>query len=118
MKKVKEFYKSQDPFAFWSTAFCAGSAVIILFLLFLNLNRLPPQLPLFYSLPWGDNQLGTLAQFIILPAIIILVSLINLFITWQLHSSQIVLKRILYTSSITTSFLILVTALKILYIFV
>lgn len=118
MKKLLIFYKSQDPFAFWSTAFCAGSAILILILLFLNLNNLPPQLPLFYSLPWGQDQLATLAQFVVLPAIIILVSLTNLFITWQLHSSQLVLKRILYTSSITTALLILITTLKILFIFV
>lgn len=118
LKKLLNFYHSQDPFAFWSTVFCALGAVVILILLFFNLNSLPARLPLFYSLPWGQEQLGSLAQFIILPAIIILVSLTNLFITWQLHPSQLVLKRILYTSSITTSFLILVTALKIMYIFV
>lgn len=118
IKNVLSFYRSQDPFAFWSTAFCAGSAILILVLLFINLGGLPPQLPLFYSLPWGQDQLATLAQFVILPAIIILVSLVNLFITWQLHTSQLVLKRILYTSSITTALLILITTLKILFIFV
>ena len=94
------------------------AALTILLLLILNLRSLPPQLPLYFSLPWGERQLGSLPEFAILPALIVLISLVNLLISWHLHSSQLVLRRILFAASLVLSFSILLTALKIIYTFI
>ena len=80
-------------------------------------NFLPPKLPLFYSLPWGDNQLGNRAQLLIIPGIIILVTLFNLILSWQLHSSQSFFKKILLFSSLLASLILTITFLKIVSIF-
>ena len=82
------------------------------------LKFLPPRLPLFYSLPWGDGQLATHQQFLIIPASISLITLLNLIISWQLHPSQSFFKKALLLSSIIVSFILTITFIKIVLNFV
>ena len=77
------------------------------------LNFLPPALPLFYSLAWGDAQLATHQQFFIIPASISAITLLNLVISWQLHSSQAFFKKALLLSSIVLSFIMTIAFIKI-----
>ncbi len=79
---------------------------------------LPPQLPIFYSLPWGENQLATSLQFLILPSTAICISLINLLIYWQLHPSQVLLRNILVGLSLIVTLILLLTQIKIIFIFI
>lgn len=81
------------------------------------LEVLPAKLPLFYSLPWGENQLATQQQIFLIPAVIVLVALINIMISLQLHQSQSFFKNILTGSSIVSSIILLVTLIKIFMIF-
>ena len=91
----------------------------LLISLFIGLTDkfLPPKLPFFYSLPWGEHQLVNHQQLLIIPASIILISLINLIFSWQLHSSQVFFKRMLLTSSLLISLVLTITFLKIVFIF-
>lgn len=118
MDKWLKFYQDQDRVLSWSIIISSISALIILGLLILNLTRLPAQLPLFYSLPWGEQQLASPAQFAILPAMVVLINLINLVISWHLHPSQVILKRILSGSAAVVAMLLLATTLKIVAIFI
>lgn len=79
---------------------------------------LPPKLPLFYSLPWGEKQLVNREQLLITPAIIALITLCNLIISWQLHASQVFFKNILLFSSLLVSLILTITFLKIVLIFI
>src|SRR5260221_6378673 len=99
-KKIYHFYLSQEPFTFWAVLLSSLSALIIILFLVFNIYSLPPQLPLYYSLPWGDKQLVSLPEFVVLPASIILINLINLAFSSQLHSSQLVIKRTLLVASL------------------
>ncbi len=80
-------------------------------------QRLPAKVPLFYSLPWGENQLVDREQLLILPATIILITLFNLIVSWQLHTSQIFFKKILNLTSVLISIILTITFIKIVYIF-
>lgn len=40
--------------------------------------KLPPQVPLFYSLPWGEQQLVSPLYLLLFPAICVAVGLVNL----------------------------------------
>lgn len=62
------------------------SIVIIVF----NLSKLPPEIPLYYSKPWGEEQLAHPISLFILPAGTITWFIITLF----LISSQTYLYRI------------------------
>lgn len=81
-------------------------------------NFLPARLPLFYSLPWGDEQLATHQQFLIIPAGIAIVTLLNLLVAAQLHPSQSFFKKALLISSIIISLIMTVTFIKIVLNFV
>lgn len=110
--------KQQDPIIFWLNFISLLFVLIILSLFALSLSRLPSKLPLFYSLPWGEGQLVNLSQFIILPATAILVLLVNLTVSWHLHPSQVVAKRMLSASTALVSFLLFLTAVRIIFIFI
>lgn len=92
------------------------SALISLFTL-LFARFLPPKLPFFYSLPWGDKQLVDHSQLLIIPATISLVALCNLIISWQLHPTQALFKSILLFSSLLISLILTIAFIKIVLIF-
>lgn len=92
---------------------------LILTILILSTQRfLPFHMPLFYSLSWGEGQLATIPQFLIIPAIISCITLINLMIIWQLHKNQILLKQILLLSSLAITGILTFTILKVVFIFI
>ncbi len=55
--KTKMNLSWQDPLFIWSTRISFISIGLTLLLLIFTWKQLPPQLPLFYSLPWGEEQL-------------------------------------------------------------
>jgi hypothetical protein len=118
LKKFVNFYQSQDSIIFWSTCISILFTLLIIGLWAYFYPQLPDKLPLFYTLPWGDKQLVSLSQFLILPGINFLIILINMIISWHLHKSQLLLKKMLSLNSLTISILLLLTAIKIIYTFI
>lgn len=117
LKKIEEQSYS-DKIYFYITispVICAIllSAVILIFFKFL-----PNKLPLFYSLAWGEKQLATHQQFLIIPAIIILISILNMMFYLQLHPSQSFFKKILALSSVVCSLILTVSFIKVTLIFI
>ena len=92
------------------------SLILTIFIL-IFFQFLPPRLPLFYSLPWGEQQLANHQQFFIIPASIILIDLINLALIWHLHSSQVFFKKLLSFTSFITTLIFLITFIRIFLIF-
>lgn len=93
-------------------------SLLIILTTIILLRFLPPKLPLFYSLPWGDGQLATHQQFLIIPASIALITLLNIIISWQLHPQQIFFKKVLLFSSLIVSLILTITFIKIVLIFI
>jgi len=118
IKNFTLFYQKQDAVLFWSTSFSILLALLSTSFWAFFYPKLPPQIPLFYSLPWGDAQITSLTQFLLLPTIILLIVLINLLVTWHLHPSQLFIKRVVALSTAFISFLITLTGIKIIFIFV
>jgi hypothetical protein len=112
-----QFNKRQDPIVFWATAISLFGIAITLGVFVLFYNDLPSQLPLFYSLAWGEGQLVPISQIIILPALTILITLVNLLVSWHLHTSQQVLKRMLSLFSASLSLILTLAAVRIIYLF-
>ncbi len=112
-----QFNRRQDPVVFWATAFSLFGVVVILAFFAFTYDLLPTQLPLFYSLPWGENQLVPISQIIILPALTIVVTLVNLLVSWHLHTSQQVLKRMLSLFSASLSLILTLAAVRIILLF-
>lgn len=101
----------------WIIAIPLFSAGLIALFILIFAKSLPPKLPLFYSLPWGEKQLVNHQQLLIIPASITLVTLCNLIISWQLHPQQAFFKNILLSSSVLISLILTITFFKIIAIF-
>lgn len=93
-------------------------SLIITVIIITTFRFLPSKLPLFYSIAWGEGQLATHQQFLIIPASISLMALVNLIIAWQLHSSQLFFKKILLFSSSIVSLILIITLIKIILLFI
>lgn len=95
----------EDPFCFGGLTLSLATLSLGCLFLLLFWSRLPPQIPLFYSQPWGEGQLGFKIQMLFLPLFAFLIFAFSLFSARRLFKSNIVLARILIG---TGSILILV----------
>lgn len=118
------FAKENSPMVYLKKInFWIASTPLLLSLIFslfviISSKFLPPKLPLLYSLPWGEKQLVNNQQLLIVPAIMTLVTLFNLIISWQLHPQQIFFKKILLFSSLVVTLILTITFFKIVLIFI
>lgn len=98
----------QDQFCFWSLAFSLIALSLGIFLIGFSWSRLPPEVPLYFSRPWGQEQLAPKFQIIILPALSLGIFLSHLVTATRLFTSNLPLVRILIgTSSVLILVLIL-----------
>lgn len=105
-------------FTFWLKFTPLVISVILVLVILLFLRFLPPKLPLFYSLPWGEGQLATQKEFLIIPGVITLIALLNFVISSQLHHSQKFFGTVLCITSYVTTFILLITFLKVSFMFI
>lgn len=118
LSKFFHFNKRQDPVIFWTTAFSLLGVIITLTSFALTYEKLPAEIPLFYSLPWGEGQLVPIFEIIILPSLTIVITLSNLLVSWHLHESQFLLKRMISLFSASLSLLLTLAALRIIWLFI
>lgn len=116
--KLISFFKKTDKLLLIPAVVSFLCAIFITEYFMFFYSQLPPKLPLFYSQAWGQPQLVAKQQFLILPAVLVLINLANIFIAYHLHPVQAVLKKILVLSLVLTDFLVIITAIKILTIFI
>ncbi len=106
----------QDKLIFYSeiSAFALVFAAFALF--FLKASSLPFQVPLFYSLPWGEEQLASSAYLLILPISSFVFFIFNTFWAAIFSKSNIFLAKILTFSSVFISFLGLYALFRIIFL--
>ena len=116
MIKQVDFIKNNPYLSLSLLPIIVSFLVSIIF--FSGTTILPNKLPLFYSLPWGEQQLVDKYQLLIIPAAICLISLLNFILLTHLHQSQSFFKKILIYTTILTTLLLFMTLTKIILIFV
>lgn len=85
----------------WNIVFILCQVVI----LFIKFNDLPPQIPLFHSLPWGEPELAPVSSIFILPAFSVIIMLLNNFLAvFFLKSSQLLSRVLVVVSLICSAF--------------
>jgi hypothetical protein len=77
-------------------------------------NRLPPLIPLWYSKPWGADQLAHPLWLIILPAGSILLYFLNLGVTIFFTAEYLIFTQVAFLTSLLVSLLSFVALIKIL----
>ncbi len=86
------------------------------FILVWRFNRLPPQLPLYYSLPWGEDQLASPIELVIFSSSLILFWGVQVFGAFILYRKYTYLARLLLVGSILITVLGLYSAMRILFL--
>jgi len=74
--------------------------------------KLPPQIPLFYSRPWGEDQLASPIFIFILPASVFLILVVNLIIAGFFTEEKFLLRTLALASTLS-SFLAFFALIKI-----
>lgn len=85
---------------------------ILIILIFIR--QLPPQIPLFYSRPWGNEQLSPFWGISILPGLSLLVFLLNSLLSLTLKKEPKLLANSLQATSTIFSLFCLITLFQIL----
>jgi hypothetical protein len=73
-----------------------GGNLLMLATFLIRINTLPPQIPLFYSLPWGENQLADTWWIFILPICLNLLFFLNNYLYKKFFSDNELVKKIFY----------------------
>lgn len=106
--KVKKFKLAVKTFL----VFFISSLIIII----LKFPSLPPEVPLYYSLPWGEEQLTSPLNLTILPLSSLFAFLINFYLAGVFFEEEPWLSRLLILTGTAFSFLSLFTLIKIIFL--
>jgi len=89
---------------------------VFLILSILKFNKLPSQLPLFYSLPKGEEQLGRPTLLISIPLFSILIFTLNFVLGSIWFTKDKIMTYILVVSADIFTLLFLITFIKIIFL--
>ena len=92
-----------------------SNLIMVLFFVF-NFNHLPPQIPLFYSKSWGENQLADLFMIALLPFFLNLFFFLNNFIYTKFFSENILVKKMVDYLNIFLMIIIPIIFLRIIFL--
>jgi len=101
-----------------SIRFMLGFLFLTSTLVLLLWRRLPPKIPLFYSRPWGEEQLVERFWLLVLPIICFLLISFNFRLAGLFLKKENLLAQILIWSSLILVFLLSTTIIRILLIVV
>jgi len=69
--------------------------VLMILIFFVEFGHLPPQIPLFYSKPWGEDQLAEVWMIFLLPILLDIFVVGNYFIAKKIFSDDLYVKKLL-----------------------
>lgn len=69
--------------------------VLMILIFFVEFGHLPPQIPLFYSKPWGEDQLAEVWMIFLLPVLLDIFVVGNYFIVKKIFSGDLYVKKLL-----------------------
>ena len=94
--------------------FATGLNLLIIAVVFLLKSFLPPEIPLYYGLAEGQEQLASSISLIIPPIISLVIILVNTILTFAVQNN--LLKSSLTVAAATTSVFSTATVLKIIFL--
>jgi len=90
--------------------------IIQISLIIFKFNDLPSQVPLYYSRPWGEEQLASAAALFLLPTFSIIILIINNLIANLFFKSIPLLSRLLVIFSLAFSLFTSISLAKIIFL--
>jgi hypothetical protein len=93
----------QDKAANWALNLALVAIISSVIFLGLSWFKLPPQVPFFYSLPWGKEQLAPPAYLWFLPASSLVLVLVNLVLAGFFSSDKLLTRTLIITTGLYSS---------------
>lgn len=79
--------------------------VVTLLYIFINYDKLPPLLPVFNQLPWGERRLSATPGIFIPSVIVFIIFVFNTFVSAIIYSNSPLISRMLAITSFLTTLL-------------
>ncbi|HNY04556.1 MAG TPA: hypothetical protein PKI92_02250 [Candidatus Woesebacteria bacterium] len=76
-------------------------------------NQLPPEIPIYFSRPWGQSWLSSSASIFILPLFSLITLLINYFLALYFYTKKILLSQLLVIFGFIISLFSIISLLQI-----
>ena len=112
--KIKELLK--DSLIVKITQGFIVTSFIFLAIIILKWQNLPPELPLYYSLPKSPDLLANPLEFLILPILSVLIFLIHFILAVRVNEKEKLAAKILMISALVVSITLLLTFIKIIFL--
>lgn len=96
--------------------FILGLFILSVAILLWRWRMLPPMVPLWYSRPWGTDQLASPYWLLVLPVSSVLLYGINFLIGMYVTAEYLIFTQMLFLSSLIVSILSFVALVKILFL--
>lgn len=110
----KPFFKLQ------MTRFALGSSCVMIAIqigfIILRWNTFPPKVPLFFSLPWGEEQLADTRYLWLFPLLSISILIVNSVLSIIFHHKESVLSTMFTISTAITILIATIGVLKIIFL--
>lgn len=105
---MKEFFKTISSDKILRFGMLFSLCLILLSLLYSGLmyNSLPPVLPLYNQMPWGEDRLGVKLELFILPGLALAVLLLNSLLAYILYDRMPLVSRALAITCFLVSLII------------
>lgn len=87
------------------------------FLILVSWGKLPPKIPIFYSLPWGEDILVKPFFIWVLPALTVILGLLNFLMIWYLKTNKF-LRMVIVATLFMVSFICIWDTTKIITLLV
>jgi hypothetical protein len=119
---IKEQLQSQiqalrrDPVFTWSSSISLVALALSLIILVLFWRNLPPEIPFFFSLPWGEEQLTSPLTLIFLIFGTFFLYLTNILLALFFHNATPYYARMLIVGSTICALLTVVTTIRIIFL--
>lgn len=111
---MRKFIKLiRDKNCFLGIKFFLLLSLFSIFYSLFAIPRLPPQIPFFYSRPWGEDQLGRPYFLWFLSLGFLLIGFLNITLACLLYEKSSLLARILVWGSVLTALIIGLATFKI-----
>lgn len=91
----------------------AGLAAVILIAVLIVFNRVPPQVPFFYTRPWGEAQIVNKQDLLIFAGGILATGLAGILVSLGLYKQDQTLSRLVIWCLVTEMFLALLAVVTI-----
>lgn len=110
--------KLQDRFTTFTYAFCVLTIILEISYILISWSKLPPQIPIFYSRPWGRDILSAPIFIWLLPGFFAICFVLNYFISNFFGKEDLFLARTIKIFNVSLAILTLWGTYKIISLIV